>query len=106
MTSVTNVGIALGAMLAAAYAGRYAPVWRMPLREWMITSAAGFMLGYGARLAYGSDIDSYVGGVLSGSIRGWPWLFADFIGNIVGLWLRPLLGLRVGIAEPASRIAR
>lgn len=106
MTSVTNVGIALGAMLAAAHAGRYAPVWRMPLREWMITSAAGFMLGYGARLAYGSNIGSYVGGVLSGSIHGWLWLFAAFIGNIVGLRLRPLLRLQVGTAEPVSRIAR
>jgi uncharacterized protein len=106
VTSVTNVGIALGAMLAAAHAGRYAPVWRMSLREWLITTAAGFMLGYGARLAYGSNIGSYIGGILSGSIHGWLWFIAAFIGNIAGLRLRTLLGLRVGIAEPASRIAR
>lgn len=106
VTSVTNVGIALGAMLAAAHAGRYAPVWRMSLREWLITTVAGFMLGYGARLAYGSNIGSYVGGILSGSIHGWLWLTAAFVGNIAGLRLRPLLGLRVAIAESASRIAR
>ncbi|MCX7290360.1 YeeE/YedE family protein, partial [Janthinobacterium sp.] len=32
-TSVMDIGIVLGAMLAAALAGRYAPVWRIPRRS-------------------------------------------------------------------------
>ncbi|MDB5951059.1 MAG: rane protein, partial [Massilia sp.] len=39
-TSVMDIGIVLGAMLAAALAGRYAPVWRQPLRS-LIAAVVG-----------------------------------------------------------------
>ncbi len=62
----------LGALLAAALAGRFAPNWRVPLRSAVAAVAGGLMLGYGARLAYGCNIGAYFSGIASGSLHGWP----------------------------------
>ena len=48
----------------------------------------GPLLGYGARIAYGCNIGAFFGGVASGSLHGWLWLVAAFIGNIAGTRLR------------------
>ena len=66
-----DIGIVLGAMLAAALAGRYAPVWRVPLRSLIAAVVGGLLLGYGARLAYGCNIGAYFSGIVSGSLHGW-----------------------------------
>lgn len=95
VTSVMDIGIVLGAMLAAALAGRYAPVWRLPLRSLMAAVVGGLLLGFGARLAYGCNIGAYFSGIVSGSLHGWLWLVAAFVGNVVGTRLRPLFGLEV-----------
>lgn len=95
VTSVMDIGIVLGAMLAAALAGRYAPVWRLPLRSLAAALVGGLLLGYGARLAYGCNIGAYFSGILSGSLHGWLWLVAAFAGNVFGTRLRPLFGLEV-----------
>ncbi|MCC2957425.1 YeeE/YedE family protein [Massilia sp. IC2-477] len=95
ITSVMDFGIVVGAMLAAALAGRYAPVWRLPLRSLAAAVVGGLMLGYGARLAYGCNIGAYFSGILSGSLHGWLWLVAAFAGNVFGTRLRPWFGLEV-----------
>jgi uncharacterized protein len=95
VTSVMDIGIMLGAMLAAALAGRYAPVWRVPLRSLVAAVVGGLLLGYGARLAYGCNIGAYFSGIVSGSLHGWLWLVAAFAGNVFGTRLRPLFGLEV-----------
>ncbi|MCA1855558.1 YeeE/YedE family protein [Massilia oculi] len=101
-TSVMDIGIVFGAMLAAALAGRYAPVWRLPLRSLAAAVVGGLMLGYGARLAYGCNIGAYFSGILSGSLHGWLWLVAAFIGNVLGTRLRPLFGLEVERVKPGA----
>jgi uncharacterized membrane protein YedE/YeeE len=95
VTSVMDIGIVLGAMLAAALAGRYAPVWRVPLRSLAAAVVGGLLLGYGARLAYGCNIGAYFSGIVSGSLHGWLWLVAAFCGNVLGTRFRPLFGLEV-----------
>jgi uncharacterized membrane protein YedE/YeeE len=95
VTSVMDIGIVLGAMLAAALAGRYAPVWRLPLRSLVAAVVGGLLLGFGARLAYGCNIGAYFSGIVSGSLHGWLWLVAAFAGNVLGTRLRPLFGLQV-----------
>lgn len=95
VTSVMDFGIILGALLAAALAGRFAPVWRVPLRSALAAVLGGLLLGYGARLAYGCNIGAYFSGIASGSLHGWVWLAAAFAGNILGTRLRPLFGLEV-----------
>ncbi|MFQ3786646.1 YeeE/YedE family protein [Halomonas sp. A29] len=90
ITTVMNVGIILGAMVAATLAGRFAPTLRIPLGSVMAAIIGGLMLGYGARLAFGCNIGAYFSGIASGSLHGWVWLVAGFAGNMLGVWLRPL----------------
>ncbi|QGZ63746.1 YeeE/YedE family protein [Paraburkholderia acidisoli] len=95
VTTVMDIGIVLGAMAAASLAGRYAPVWRVPLRSLIAAVVGGLLLGYGARLAYGCNIGAYFSGIVSGSLHGWLWLVCAFAGNVLGTKLRPLFGLEV-----------
>lgn len=89
ITSVMNVGIILGALLAAGLAGRFAPNLNIPRRSLLAAVIGGLLLGYGARLAYGCNIGAYFSGIASGSLHGWLWLVAAFVGNGVGVKLRP-----------------
>jgi uncharacterized membrane protein YedE/YeeE len=95
VTSVMDFGIILGALLAAALAGRFAPRWGVPLRSAVAAVLGGLLLGYGARLAYGCNIGAYFSGIASGSLHGWAWMVAAFFGNVLGTWLRPAFGLEV-----------
>ncbi|AMD02045.1 putative inner membrane protein [Halomonas chromatireducens] len=71
ITTVMNVGIILGAMMAATLAGRFAPSFRIPLKSLAAAVIGGLMLGYGARLAFGCNIGAYFSGIASGSLHGW-----------------------------------
>ena len=90
-TSVMDVGLVLGALLAAGLAGRFAPKRRIPLRRVAAAVLGGFLLGYGARIAFGCNIGAYVGGIASTSLHGWLWGVAALLGTPVGLRLRALL---------------
>ena len=92
-TTVMDVGIMLGALVAAACAGRFAPAWRVPLGSLAAAVVGGLLLGYGARIAYGCNIGAYFSGIASGSLHGWLWLPAAFGGNAAGTRLRPFFGL-------------
>lgn len=90
ITSVMDIGIVLGALLAAGLAGRFAPNLDIPRRSLAAAVIGGLLLGYGARLAYGCNIGAYFSGIASGSLHGWLWLVAAFAGNSVGVRvLRP-----------------
>jgi uncharacterized membrane protein YedE/YeeE len=93
--SVMDIGIVMGAMIAASLAGRYSPIWRLPLRSLIAAVVGGLLLGYGARLGYGCNIGAYFSGIVSGSLHGWLWLFSAFFGNVVGTKVRPAFGLAV-----------
>ena len=90
ITSMMNFGIMLGALLAASLAGKFAPNFNIPRRSLLAAVIGGLMLGYGARLAYGCNIGAYFSGIASGSLHGWLWLIFAFIGNGVGVKLRPM----------------
>jgi len=87
-TSVMDFGIILGALLAAALAGKYAPAVRLSGRRVFTAVTGGLLLGYGARLGFGCNIGAMVGGIASGSLHGWLWLVAGFSGGIAGVYLR------------------
>jgi len=95
ITSVMDFGIILGALLAAGLAGKFRPTWRISASSLLAALIGGLLLGYGARLAYGCNIGAYFSGIASGSLHGWCWLVAAFVGNILGTHLRPLFGLAV-----------
>ncbi|PVB60505.1 YeeE/YedE family protein [Labrenzia sp. 011] len=92
-TSVMDFGVILGAMIAAALAGRFAPVWHLNRRDVLTALAGGLLMGYGARLAYGCNIGAYLGGLVSGSLHGWLWLGFGFLGSLAGTRLRLRLGM-------------
>jgi uncharacterized membrane protein YedE/YeeE len=93
VTSIMNLGIVAGALLASLLAGRFAPVWHVPARSLAAAVIGGLLLGYGARVAFGCNIGAYFSGIASGSLHGWMWLPAGFAGSVLGTKLRPMFGL-------------
>ncbi|MDT8436322.1 MAG: YeeE/YedE family protein [Gemmatimonadota bacterium] len=92
-TSVMDVGILLGAFAAAAWRGRFRPSSRIGWRPLGGAVAAGLLLGYGARVAFGCNIGAFFSGVASGSLHGWLWILAALPGTWLGVRLRPAFGL-------------
>ncbi len=94
-TSLTDIGIILGAFFVASWrvGGLSAKLPSMPARAWFGTIVAGFLLGYSSRLAFGCNVGAYFSGISTGSLHGWVWFAAAFVGSIYGIKLRPILGL-------------
>lgn len=92
-TSLMNIGIILGAGIAASLAGKVAPKLAMGWRPFLAAVIGGLMLGYGARLAYGCNIGAFFSGVASTSLHGWVWIAVAIVGNIIGVRLRPFFRL-------------
>lgn len=92
-TSITDIGIILGALLAAGFGGRLDPVFRIPSRSLIAAVLGGLMLGIGARMAYGCNIGAFFSGVASSSLHGWVWIIGALAGNWFGVQLRPKFGL-------------
>ena len=93
VTSVMNAGIILGAWMAAAIAGRFAPGWRVPLGSLAAAVVGGLLLGYGARLASGCNIGAYFSGVASASVHGYVWFLSALAGTYVGAKARRVFGM-------------
>jgi len=95
ITSLTNIGIILGAFIVVAWrkGGLSQPLPKLPARAWVATIVAGLLLGYSSRLAFGCNVGAFFSGISTGSLHGWAWFAAGFAGSVVGVRLRPLLGL-------------
>jgi len=93
VTSVMDLGIVLGACLAAGLAGRFRPTRRLRLRIVSAALTGGLLLGYGSRIAFGCNIGAYFSGIASTSLHGWFWGAAALLGTPVGVFLRRLFGV-------------
>lgn len=91
--SVMDFGLVLGAALAAAIAGKFAPKAALPLGSLLAAIIGGLLMGYGARLSFGCNIGALFSGIATGSLHGWLWFAAAFGGSFIGVWARPLFGL-------------
>ncbi|MBD1874383.1 YeeE/YedE family protein [Nodosilinea sp. FACHB-131] len=93
ITSVMNVGIVLGAAIAAAIAGQLTV--RQPPSRLAVLAAliGGLMMGYGAWLAFGCNVGAYFSGIASTSLHGWLWIVFALLGTLLGVRLRPLFRL-------------
>lgn len=87
-TSVMDFGVIIGAMLAAALAGKFAPKASINGKRLITAIIGGLLLGYGARLAFGCNIGAMLGGISTGSLHGWLWLVAAFSGAILALYIK------------------
>ena len=101
ITSVMDIGIMLGAMLCAGLASKFKPEWRISGLHFMASALGGFLLGYGARLAYGCNIGAFFSGIASGSLHGWLWIVFALVGNWAALYLRPFFDLPVPRTQSA-----
>ncbi|MBI5132718.1 MAG: YeeE/YedE family protein [Rhodopseudomonas palustris] len=103
-TSLMNIAVVVGALLAAGLAGRFAPQWRIPTSHLLGSVIGGLLLGAGAIIATGCNISAMFSGIASGSLHGWLWIAAALPGNWVGIHLRPWFRLDdPAIAEPSVR---
>lgn len=86
-----NIGIMLGAALAAGLVGKWHPSLKgIPMMSLVAAAIGGILMGYGARISTGCNIGAMVNGIASGSLHGWAWMAAAFAGNFLGIGLRPL----------------
>jgi uncharacterized membrane protein YedE/YeeE len=92
-TTLTDVGIIIGAAAAAAAAGAWKFKASIPARTVLASLIGGIAMGIGARLAGGCNIGAYLGGISSGNLSGWLWAVFALAGTWVGIRLRPLFGL-------------
>ncbi len=92
--SATNIGILLGALIAASLASKVSPKPIASLRSLVAAVVSGLLMGYGARLAYGCNIGSFFSGLASASLHGWVWIACAIPGNGIGVYLRPVFGQR------------
>ncbi len=92
-TSITNIGIILGALVAAGLAGRFEPNLKIPAKSLLAAVIGGLLLGIGARMAYGCNIGAFFSGVASSSLHGWLWILFALPGNWLGVQMRPWFGL-------------
>ena len=93
-TSLTNIGIILGAFLVAFWRGGLSqPIPRMQRKAWAWAAIAGLLMGYASRLAFGCNVGAFFSGISTGSLHGWVWFIAAFLGSYFGIFIRPRLGL-------------
>lgn len=94
MTSLTNIGLIVGAFVVTAWRGEMnVPRSRLPGKGWVAAVLAGLAMGYASRLAFGCNVGAFFSGISTGSLHGWVWFAAAFVGSIAGVRLRPKLGL-------------
>lgn len=92
-SSLTDLGMILGATAAAAWSGLLRGQKAPPVRGLVGAAIGGLTMGIGARLSFGCNIGALVGGIASGSLHGFVWFFALLPGCWLGIRLRPRFGL-------------
>jgi uncharacterized membrane protein YedE/YeeE len=92
-SSLTDFGMILGAMAAAAATKPFAHTAWPPMGSLLAAAVGGLLMGWGARIGFGCNIGAFLGGVASGSLHGWVWFGAALGGCMIGIRLRPLFGL-------------
>jgi uncharacterized protein len=94
VTSITNLGLLVGALVAANIRGTACPTTRANPKQWIAAVVAGLLLGYSSRLAFGCNVGAYFSGISTGSAHGWVWFAMAFLGSMLGVRVRERLGLK------------
>lgn len=92
-TTLTDLGIVVGAAVAASLGGTWALHRHIPWRTALAAVLGGVLMGIGARMAGGCNIGAYLAGISSGSLHGWVWGATALAGTWAGLRLRTVFGL-------------
>ena len=92
-SSLMNIGMVLGAGMLASISGHLSGQDWPPARQLMAAALGGILMGIGARLSFGCNIGTFLGGIASGSLHGWIWFALAMAGSFIGIQLRPKFGL-------------
>lgn len=105
VTSLTNIGLIAGAIIVMRWQAAVKPQIG-PLRAgtWAAIALSGLILGYSSRIAFGCNVGAFFSGISTGSLHGWAWLAAGFLGSALATQVRGAVGLPAG-APPAARPA-
>ena len=87
-TSISNIGIVLGAVIASSFAGSFSQKTTTNYKILLAAILGGFLMGFGARLAFGCNIGALFSGIASGRLHGWAWFLFAFIGTYFGVKAR------------------
>lgn len=82
--SLTNLGMIVGALLAALLAGQFRVKRLKSNRQIVAAIAGGLLMGFGARLAFGCNIGDLFTALPSMSLHGWLFLPSIFVGALIG----------------------
>jgi len=85
-----NLGIILGALLAAALAGKLTPQIQITPSKTLAKVTGGLLMGYGAFLSFGCNIGAFFSGIASTSLHGWIWIIFALLGTFVSIKLQAL----------------
>ena len=75
-------------MIAVNLAGKFSNKSNVNSKLFFAAVIGGFLMGYGARLAFGCNVGALFSGIASGSVHGWVWFLFAFIGSIYGVKAR------------------
>ena len=95
-TSLTNIGMLAGAFGVSVWRNRDLglTVPSYSLSTWFAVILAGLALGYASRLAFGCNVGAFFSGISTGSLHGWVWFIAAFMGAFLGIRIRSVVGLK------------
>jgi len=82
--SIADIGLVVGAFLAAAAAAQFRIKKIKSARQVVGALSGGLLMGYGARLALGCNIGAYFSGIASMAANGWVFGICIFFGAYIG----------------------
>lgn len=92
VSSLSDIGLLLGAFLAAGLLAQLRHRAKLGWRGAAGAILGGLLMGVGARLSYGCNVGAFIGGASSGSLHGLVWIAAALPGCWLGICLRPAFG--------------
>jgi len=82
--SLTNLGMVVGALLAALAASQFRVKRIKSRRQVAAAVLGGLVMGLGARMAFGCNIGDLFTGLPSMSLHGWVFMVSIFLGAAAG----------------------
>jgi uncharacterized membrane protein YedE/YeeE len=83
-SSLRNLGIIFGALLATLLASQF-KIKKIKSKKHVVAAAlGGLLMGYGSRIALGCNIGAFYSGIASLSLSGWVFGVFLFLGAIIG----------------------
>jgi len=82
-TSIMNLDLILGALLAAGLAGKLIPQTATNPSTLLSKAVGGLIMGFGAFAAFGCNIGAFFSGIASTSLHGWLWIIFALLGTFL-----------------------